>query len=890
MDTLVKDIVSAASMLQPCHANPWSPSIKQALPGLLAGIAAYFTISRSGDSYKTLLSAGSGHGQQIKLSTGRASSARSSSSSGGAVLKTEHVLQKPHSIQILTILRLFGYDDSSYGRGLRNQLMHIRTGEGKSMILGMSSLLFGLLGFRVRSICYSEYLSLRDFKMFEEMFIKFGVSGLITYSRITTFSEHQTAAKGNIRDLTHTLLRGQPLTDTQATSAGSNIWQHPALDPLASAGSATSVPLATLLPATSLLRAPGGPQNAATNDEILLLDEVDMFFGKDFYGQTHNQIALLDAPEVTAILREIWGYHRNSDSPRFIFEQVQQGVSGHYHALFHKFPGWEFIIKHEVSAMCHDLRDFETPPYHVSRATDSIGYKDMDGISYDIVYGYRTAFAYLNEENNFKNPAKALGEALRLRVPCGQFSYANIDFAVILGVSGTVAALGEHEWHIMNKYGINLYTKMPSVYGLSNFKFLDQQGGEPIRVTKTRDEQFMAITDEVIAKLQEKRAAIVIFEDSRVLEEYKKSSYYGRVQRKNVLSERLNHEEKEFMIKKAATSGQATFTSAVFGRGTDFFSNDQKLQKAGGVHVLQAFYSLDKSEEVQIQGRTARQGKKGTYSMVLLEEDVHQQFDTKASLGMPPPDLYKFLENERSKKQGKAYENIRKHLQAANERDALTHKYFDALLARDVQGAKSLFKDLYDEIKTSASSGSKVSHIVFCLDESGSMRGRPWQALMAAFASFIQTRYAQGSHDLVSVVQFSSDARISIRMKTVAEVENNPHLHYGDGGTRFSPALADARLLFESSSQMDVDPVLIFMADGENDDGDCTTAMVDLHAKFQNLQCHMIFFGSGRGSSRLQSMAAAVPNGQFHLSVDGVQLLQTFKAIALSAEFKAARA
>jgi len=68
--------------------------------------------------------------------------------------------------------------------------------------------------------------------------------------------------------------------------------------------------------------------------------------------------------------------------------------------------------------------------------------------------------------------------------------------------------------------------------------------------------------------------------------------------------------------------GQVTLTTAVFGRGTDFFCNDPKLRKNGGVHVLQTFFSLDKAEEVQIQGRTARQGHRGSYSLVLSVEDL----------------------------------------------------------------------------------------------------------------------------------------------------------------------------------------------------------------------------------------------------------------------------
>jgi hypothetical protein len=43
-----------------------------------------------------------------------------------------------------------------------------------------------------------------------------------------------------------------------------------------------------------------------------------------------------------------------------------------------------------------------------------------------------------------------------------------------------------------------------------------------------------------------------------------------------------------------------------FGRGTDFICHDDTVISRGGIVVIQAFYSIDKSEEIQIRGRTAR--------------------------------------------------------------------------------------------------------------------------------------------------------------------------------------------------------------------------------------------------------------------------------------------
>lgn len=45
--------------------------------------------------------------------------------------------------------------------------MQIKTGEGKSIILGMMSLLLSLMGNDVYCVCYSTYLSSRDFESFK---------------------------------------------------------------------------------------------------------------------------------------------------------------------------------------------------------------------------------------------------------------------------------------------------------------------------------------------------------------------------------------------------------------------------------------------------------------------------------------------------------------------------------------------------------------------------------------------------------------------------------------------------------------------------------------------------------------------------------------------------
>ena len=164
------------------------------------------------------------------------------------------VLMKPHNIQIFALLCMFGCGTSE-SAALQSQLMQIRTGEGKSMILGAAAIVFGLLDFRVRCVCYSEYLSSRDNELFYDVFDHFGLVGMIKYSKITTLSEDTTTAKGNIRDLTLSLLHGTVPTSRILTS--------------------------TVDASTTVIQVP----TKAYSPDIILIDEVDIFFGSDFYGR-----------------------------------------------------------------------------------------------------------------------------------------------------------------------------------------------------------------------------------------------------------------------------------------------------------------------------------------------------------------------------------------------------------------------------------------------------------------------------------------------------------------------------------------------------------------------------------------------------------------------------
>eukprot|EP00961_Rhodomonas_salina_P163224 2198387-Rhodomonas_salina.2 len=101
----------------------------------------------------------------------------------------------------------------------------------------------------------------------------------------------------------------------------------------------------------------------------------------------------------------------------------------------------------------------------------------------------------------------------------------------------------------------------------------------------------------------------------------------------------------EHYIGQATRSGTVSLLSREFGRGLDFPSPSKSLH----VHVVQTFLSAEKSEEIQIQGRTARQGSKGFYKLVLLADHL-----SKFGVGLPEIEtarasgtMYKMLDVKR---------------------------------------------------------------------------------------------------------------------------------------------------------------------------------------------------------------------------------------------------
>ena len=664
LNDLVHHIIAISSKLGPINCtNGWGKDVKSNLPTIIAGVFAVFTVLKSAASYNRI--------EDEELG--------------------EKILMKPHNIQVLTLLCLLGCGDPT-SSSLENQVMQIRTGEGKSLILGAAAVVLALLGFKVRCICYSEYLSNRDFELFRDLFGYFQLSDKIKYSKITTLSEDSVARKGDIRKLTESLLNGR-LGSSRKTGVGS-------------------------AEATTL------------EQEILVVDEFDVFFGSEFYGQTYNQVVQLRDLEVAEILKHIWTNHTRIGRKQKLGE-IQATEA--YRELARKYAECCYLLDNEIGLMIDQVKRVDEEPYYLDKATNRIGYKVMDTIQYDVTYGYCTMFAYLQEaeKGNLKDADSTLAKVLAMSVSCGQFSYANVSATRVLGVSGTVEAMGQYEHEVLAKYGIEKFVYIPSVYGKSNFKF--DIAGEGIFIESTTSDFFHRITDIILEVTKQKRAAIVFFRDVARMREFTTSPFFKKLGRHaRLLTEDMNAVDKNFVVTKAATAGQITLCTSVFGRGTDFFCKDDVVQKHGGVHIIQAFLSEELSEEVQIKGRTARQGKKGSYQMILLETDLKEVFDIEPGEKdkIARENRYEWLSSAREEKHRSHCYTVEANLEDATDKDKNTHEYFDALLDGDSRRAQTLFKELYFSMKTQALASNTDIDMAFLIDVTGSMG--PYSSAIAA--------------------------------------------------------------------------------------------------------------------------------------------------------------
>ena len=199
--------------------------------------------------------------------------------------------------------------------------MQIKTGEGKSVTLAVLSIIFALCDFDVRCACYSVYLSKRDYNAFSGIFSQLELKDRIQYSTFNEICEMEINRNGELRDIVLNLILETPETTITVK------------------------------------------REASPRPQVLLIDEVDVFFSDDFFGKVYQPQAQIKGAAISALTDYMW---ENRDRPMTI--QEVEATDEYKDACQLYKPDYQFLLQEAVKQMIIDVKGVES--YQMGKLMD----------------------------------------------------------------------------------------------------------------------------------------------------------------------------------------------------------------------------------------------------------------------------------------------------------------------------------------------------------------------------------------------------------------------------------------------------------------------------------------------------------------------------------------
>ena len=594
----------------------------------------------------------------------------------GDVDDAKSYLKQPRVAQVVSIIRLLSLDEDIHSKFVRN-FIEIGTGEGKSLTLAVASCVLALLGFEVNCACYSKFLSQRDYQSFEQLFVALKVENYITYGTFQELCEKVINDEINIRECVQAMILPNAPQSSRSGHSGAGTGG------ISGIGSKWSDLIDRF-----------NSQFRNQRLKILLIDEVDVFFNKEFYTSSYIIGATIKHGCVKDICNYIWDAKQNDNTKHMQLKTIKS-ISC-YQECERVFGSWMPLIDEAIKDMIYYANAFKKDDGYVV-VGDKIGYKEGDRVSLNTMYGYQTLFTYFFEYCEGNISKDSLNDIVGMYFKCGGFSYAQIPsrFDVIVGVTGTLQTLPRKQKEIMEQdYNIRKYTYMPSLFAEKIFTF---DKIDDIFI-EAQENWFDCIISQIQSikgnrNKTDKRPIFVFFENHSKLELFYNSDQFSLYKSDcNKLIETLNKQEKEQVIKNCCRSGAILLSTAVFGRGTDFKITEKIVKKQGGPHVIQTFLSEETSEEVQIQGRTARHGGKGSYQMILNKEKVCEKFkidEKQLANAISVHRLYQLLDEKRCQLFEKDYNRSLQNLAFCKDRHDNSVKLQVAIKEKRIEDVQS---------------------------------------------------------------------------------------------------------------------------------------------------------------------------------------------------------
>ena len=679
------------------------------------------TLSKSlKDSRTSLSKQGQKLGELIALVSAQFSYL-TATSEGASDLKRKSVRQ-PYATQILGILCLLGVGSPN----LADRLVQIGTGEGKSVALGMTSVLLSLLGFSVDVVCYSRYLSERDYAEFKNLFQDLGVLDMISYYDINQLTSKNMATGTNMpnaRDAFQKFLR----------KGDFNV------------------------------------RELANTESILLMDEVDVFFDKNFYGAAYRPSRTLQ--NSFPLIKRIWNDRGSLTTTAHILrlEETKQ-LLDLYPNLNLSPDGKLSFLELEVKDILEALSlfpasgnpnlDGDSNRYTLDERTKRIGYIDsVSGVpDFSVSWGYVTTFTYMHaidsgglaEEDLWDTETLLVKERgllswlpglqgtetieeryniLGLQPRCGTLSYSEIpkSYKYKFGMSGTLNCLTPTQNDILSEFGFRVRTDLPSTFQKQQIDRLPIQWRD-----QEQDDFFDAICKSAHENASDGKAVLVILEDEKRVGELQKfikdkGKQLPDDQVPLELTGRLDRQQRDRCIGQSTRHRQITFVTRTYGRGTDFVCHDARVKKFGGVHLIISFYPSDDSEARQLEGRTCRRDDPGSSEYILWSDDHEHLGSDKPDFKPAPSEQWEdYLRRRREESLASKFEQMKKDKDECLRQHKLTVdacKMMQKLIGASWESIAKKFGEAaaLPIVARPSVGGPQGYHVVFVLDESSSM-------------------------------------------------------------------------------------------------------------------------------------------------------------------------
>jgi len=491
---------------------------------------------------------------------------------------------RPYSVQILGALSMY-----------HNFIVQMHTGEGKTITAGLTAVLYAWGGRPTHVVTSNDYLALRDSETLMPFYELCGLSVGFIGAEMQTEQRGENYKKSIVYATSNEIL-ADFLRDQMQSSSEYNF-------------------------NTTLLNA---LKNNFNKNRVLqglhniIIDEADSLLADEATTPLIISIPKENKPLTNAIIFM-------NDISKSLIKEEHYTLNPKYKEVYLTQEGETFVEK--LIENLNPLWKSKNRREYILKQTLVAKEFYFKGVDYVIV---DEKLIIVDEKTGRLVPNRSWGNGLhqaveaKENIPLSPPTQTHIKMSFqrffrlyknISGMSGTLQKLESELWYIYNLPTMKIPKRIPNKY-----KILKE------KIVSNKDEKWSIVVENIKEVHQTKQPILV---GTRTLEESESlSKALNEIGVPNQVLNALYHEEEAKIIEKAGALSMVTIATNMAGRGTDI-KVDKEAVKLQGLYVITTERHSSERVDMQLFGRTARQGQPGMVQRVVSLEDelfVHKSF------------------------------------------------------------------------------------------------------------------------------------------------------------------------------------------------------------------------------------------------------------------------